>query len=123
MSYPVSTPTSYHGVFVTASGLTGLVQSATANVTSNEATAKDEKGNTMYAEWFDFVAEASMELIVKDATGVQCGDTITYSGFKDSGLDGTYVLTNVTETQSNTDFVKYSVTGKRYLVNAIPSAV
>lgn len=126
MTYPASAPTAFHGVFVTATGLTGLVQSATANITSTEALAKDNQGNTMFAEYFDFVSEATLELIIGTSqdggAAIQVGSKITYSGFIDSNLDGTYILTNATETQSNTEFVKYSVTGKRFLVHGIPSA-
>lgn len=122
MAYPISAPTDYHGIAVTSADVTGLYQTASANASANgEAIALDAKGNPAIVEYYDIRSELSLEVLLPCGTPtLQITDTITLSGFKNSDFNGSYIVTAITETQSNTDFVKYSVTGKRFISNDFP---
>lgn len=122
MAYPISAPTSYHGIAVTSASVTGLYQTATANASANgEAIALDSVGNPAIVEYYDIRSELTLDVLLPcGSPTLQITDTISLTGFKNSDFNGSYIVTGINETQTNTDFCKYSVTGKRFISNDFP---
>ena len=123
MSIPVSAPTAYHGIVVSATGITGLYQTASAAQTCGlEVAALDNMGNTKVFEVCDFKSDVTLDVTYPTGTpSAILGDVVTVAGFKDTDLNGDYIVLSKTESASNVDFVKYNVTMRRFLQNAIPT--
>lgn len=122
MSIPVSAPTAYHGVVTTATGITGLFQSAACAQSAQEVAALDGSGNTKNFEVFDFKNDVTMDVTYPTgAPTAALGDVITVDGYKSTIHNGAYILMGMTETQSNVDFTKYNFTMRRFQQNSIPA--
>jgi hypothetical protein len=87
----------------------GLVQSVTKNVTSSEALAIDEVGEVADATYYRTVIDASIECVYDTgATLPDINDDITI------GSD-TYQVTGVTQNETNSDYMKVTITGKHFV--------
>ncbi|MBO4513520.1 MAG: hypothetical protein J5746_12220 [Victivallales bacterium] len=95
-----------------------LMQSLTKNNQAQEALALNGAGEPVVAHYYQKVNENSFEAIIptSESTIPEVGDIFTFDG-------KSYYVSAVTETQSNTDFVKYSLTVKRFVTTNLPATV
>ncbi len=80
-------------------------QSVSINATSDEAVALNNVGDPVAAALYNGQQEVSIELLATDGDVPEIGSTITANG-------KTFVITSVNLNSSNTDFARYSVSGK-----------
>lgn len=88
-----------------------LVQNASETTSAQEANALDENGEIKIAHFYQKQVEMSLEVIVPKADKEllpKVGTKFTYKGV------GWYV-SGATQTETNTDFNRFSITAKRYL--------
>lgn len=92
-----------------------LVQNASKNNQAQEALALDEKGEPVVAHYYQRVSEMTLEVIIPSGTTTlpQIGTTIQYNG-------DYWYISAVSITETNTDFVRYSLTCKRFLKHGLP---
>ena len=95
-----------------------LVQSSSKNNQAQEALALDEQGEPVVAHYYQKVSEMTFEVILPDSESdssiPEIGDIFTYDG-------KSYYVSAVSITETNTDFVKYSLTCKRFTSANLPS--
>lgn len=93
-----------------------LIQSKTNTQSGQEALALDESGEPVVAHYYQKTSEVSFQAIIPtaDSTIPEVGDIFAYNGVK-------YYVMSVTQTESNTNFVTYDLTVKRFLANNLPS--
>ena len=93
-----------------------LVQSTTFSNQAQEALALDESGEPAAVHYYQKINEVTFEVIIpSDESSIpEIGDTFTYNSVK-------YYVSAVTETRSNIDFVKYSLTVKRFTTAGLPA--
>ena len=107
------------GVVGTLTTAYGLLQNFSVTNTATVNEAKDKDGETAYVSSNQEVLEASADLIFDTTqTAPGFGDTITTTGM----YAGKYKLMSITETESNSDYRKMSVTLKKWVDNTLPSA-
>ena len=100
----------------TSGGTDWLMQSLTKTNQAQEALALDGDGEPVAAHYYQKINEVSFEAIIPTGASSipEVGDQFTFGGVK-------YYVSGVTETQSNTDFVKYSLTVKRFTSANLPT--
>ena len=102
----------------TAAGKTGwLIQSTSENKGSQIGTVSDNNGEVAAYHVFDKQDDFSFDVVIPsdDSTGApECGTVFTFDGVK-------YIITGVNKTRSNADYEKYSISGKRYITNGLPT--
>jgi len=92
-----------------AEGTYGLLQSFNTVKTSDEANAQDEDGNTALQNFYNGVTEKTAEYVYDSLTSLpSIGDTIKI------GATDNYAVTNVDETESNSDYKKATIKFKKY---------
>lgn len=106
----------YQWGIATSAGTNWLMQSKTISNSGQEALALDGVGEPAALHIYQKTSELSFEAVIPtDESSIpEIGDTFTYSGTK-------YFVTAVSVTESNTDYVKYSLTCKRYTTAGIPT--
>ena len=85
-----------------------LVQNASVSGSAQEALALDEKGEPVVAHYYQNVAECSFEVIVP--TGVtppEVGEIVKYNS-------KAWYVASASTTETNTDFVRYSLSLRRF---------
>ena len=106
------------GVASTLTTAYGLIQNFTVTNSGETSEAKDQNGETVHVTNHGEVLEATAELIhdtAQKAPGF--GDVITTTGVH----AGKYQVMSVTETESNSDHKKLSVTLKKWVKNSLPA--
>jgi hypothetical protein len=99
-------------------GTYGLLQSFNKNQTGDEHIAKDADGNTAAVELNDDRVEITAEYLLDTTLTLPVrGDTIII------GATDKYLVTEVGEPESNSDFKKGTITLKRWTTNGIPANV
>lgn len=94
-----------------------LVQSSSKNNQAQEALALNEVGEPVVAHYYQKISEMTFEVIIPDGetSFPEVGDLFTYDGLS-------YYVSNVSITETNTDFRKYSLTCKRFTSANLPQA-
>lgn len=94
-----------------------LVQNASKNNQAQEALALREDGEPVVAHYYQRVSEMTFEVIVpeSESTIPQIGSTFQYEGVY-------WYVSAASITQTNTDFVRYSLTCKRFIATNLPSS-
>ena len=105
------------GVQATIDGGSGyLIQSWTENTQADTAEGRDGNGDVAVVTTYNEREEISYEAIVpvSAANPPATGSIFTRGG-------KSYIITASTKSESNSDFVRYSVTAMRYTANGIPT--
>lgn len=86
-----------------------LVQSASVNGSAQEALALNEKGEPVYAHYYQNVDEKTLEVIIPEAEKdiPKVGKVVKYAG-------KAWYVSSASTTETNTDFVRYSISLKRF---------
>lgn len=106
------------GIQESITGTTGyLIQSWTENTQADTAEGRDGNGDVAVVHTYNEREEVSYEAIVPTNAGnpPTVGSTFVRDG---KG----YIVTSATKTESNSDFVRYSVTAMHYTANNLPAA-
>lgn len=92
-----------------------LVQSASQSGSAQEALALNEVGEPVQVHYYQNVAERTLEVIIpKDDESDQIpevGEVVTYG---ETGKEQAYYVASVSTTETNTDWVRYSISLKRF---------
>ena len=93
-----------------------LVQSTTFSNQAQEALALNESGNVAAYHYYNKTSEVTFDVIIpsNESSMPEIGDVFTYNSVR-------YVVAALTVTHSNTDFVKYSLTVKRFTSTNLPA--
>ena len=92
-----------------------LIQSETHNTNAQEALALNNSGEPVKAHYYQRTDEMSLEAIVPTgSTPPVVGGTFKYNS-------KVYYVTGATQTLSNSDFEKYSISAKRFVTTNLPS--
>ena len=93
-----------------------LIQSCTKSNEAQEATALDNSGEPKAIHYYQKINNVTIEAIIpSDESSIpEIGDVFTYNSVR-------YYVSAVSITESNTDFVKYSLTCKRFTTAALPA--
>lgn len=93
-----------------------LIQSCTKSNEAQEAMALNGSGEPHAIHYYQKLNNVSIEAIIpSDESSIpEIGDVFTYDGVK-------YYVSAVSITESNTDFVKYSLTCKRFTTAGLPA--
>ena len=108
---------SYTWGTATVAGKTGwLVQSCTEDRNASEAMALDNNGEPVDIHLYQKQVSFSLEIIIPadESSYPEIGDVFTYDNVK-------YYVTGVTKTRSNQDYIKYSLSGKRFITANLPA--
>jgi len=93
----------------------GLIQNFTTTQSVEIGEARDANGDVYAFNPYNETEEFSAEWVLESTYSVPTvGTNITIGS-------NTYVLTSVVETESNTEYTRLSLTGNRYITNAIPT--
>jgi hypothetical protein len=88
-----------------------LVQSASQSGSAQEALALNEEGEPVQVHYYQNVAERTLEVIIpKDDESDQIpevGEVVSYAG-------KAYYVASASTTETNTDWVRYSISLKRF---------
>lgn len=93
-----------------------LVQSANHAKGAQEAMALNNVGEPVTVHYYQKTDEISLEVVIPaaDSTIPAIGDTFAYNGQN-------YYVSGVTVAESNTDFVRYTISGKRFTTANLPA--
>lgn len=94
-----------------------LIQSSTRANEAQEALALDENGEPVVAHYYQKINTNSFEAIIptNESSIPEIGDIFQYDGVS-------WYVASVTVTEQNTDFVRYSLSVKRFIANNLPSS-
>lgn len=94
-----------------------LVQSASTNTSAQEALALDEVGEPVVAHYYQKIEEMTFEVIIPDGVSESdipaVGDIFQYNSKK-------WYVSNSQLSATNTDFRRYTLTAKRFVVAGLP---
>lgn len=88
-----------------------LVQNASETTSAQEANALDENGEIKIAHFYQRAVEMSLEVIVPKDDKELLPKVGTKFIYKDKG----WYVSGSTQTETNTDFNRFTITAKRYL--------
>ena len=110
-------PTYKFGTTKVAGKNSWLIQSSTKTNEAEEALARDESGEPLVAHYYGKICTNSFEAIIPtDESSVpEIGDIFSYGG-------KSWYVSGVTVTETNTDFVRYSLSVKRFIANNLPTS-
>ena len=93
-----------------------LVQSCTKTKGAEEAQARNNVGEPQKIHFYAKTEEISLDVYIPsdESSFPSIGDTFGYNGTN-------YYVSGVTITESNTDFVRYSISGKRFTTAGLPA--
>lgn len=90
-----------------------LVQSSSKSNSSQEALALDNEGEPVVAHYYQKTSECTLEVVIpkNEITDLpEIGKKVLFNGVG-------YYISAVSITENNTDFVRYSVSLKRFIAN------
>ena len=93
-----------------------LVQSSSKSNSSQEALALDNEGEPVIAHYYQKQSECTLEVVIpKNEIDdlPEIGKRVKYNGVG-------YYISSVQITENNTDFVRYSVSLKRFIAHGLP---
>ena len=103
------------GVVTTIGTTVGYIQNLTITESTETAEARDEDGGVAAFENYNETAEFSADFVyTTTGTAPSAGDTMTVAG-------AAYNVTSVVFTETNTDYKKCTVSGRRYVTNSLPT--
>lgn len=106
------------GIVVSPNHTEWLVQNASETTSAQEALALDGDGAVCVAHYYQKVLEKTLEVIIPEPAQGQewdipeVGDVVQYGTENSNPVY--YYVSGATRTETNTDFVRFSITVKRF---------
>lgn len=108
-----TTPKYHFGIVTTPKHESWLVQSASVTGSAQEALALDGKGEPVVAHYYQNIDERTLEVIIPLNSDSTLPDVPEIGKVVKYGTEAYYVSA-VSQTETNTDFLRYSITMKRF---------
>ena len=108
-----TTPKYKFGIVTTPKHESWLVQSASVTGSAQEALALDGNGEPVVAHYYQNIDERTLEVIIPLNSDSTLPDVPEIGKVVKYGTEAYYVSA-VSQTETNTDFLRYSITMKRF---------
>lgn len=100
----------------TTHGYTGPVQNFETGIEGERAEARDANGDVQAVQAYNPQETVTFDWILDAGDAApDYGDTLTISTVK-------YFVETGTKTETNTDYIRYAITARRWTTNTIPAA-